>query len=130
LSGAWQLLRLVVTVKNALEAQRLRSQVRHLTGRGAAQLGDFVVGSSPAMQQVMDMVARVAQATETTVLVQGESGTGKELIANMIHRRTPGRGELPLVEINCASLPETLLESELFGYERGAFTDAKAQKRG
>src|SRR5206468_10924822 len=68
--------------------------------------------------------------TETTVLVQGESGTGKELIANLIHRRTPGRGELPLVEINCASLPENLLESERFGYERGAFTDAKAQKRG
>ena len=76
------------------------------------------------------MVDKVAEATDTTVLVQGESGTGKELIADLIHRRTPGRSNEPFIEINCASVPENLLESELFGYERGAFTDAKAQKRG
>src|SRR5215470_2405152 len=125
-----QLPELVVTVRKAFETKRLRSQVRQLAGRADAQLGDFLPGSSPAMREVLDMVEKVAQATETTVLIQGESGTGKELVANLIHRKTPRRNEQPLVEINCASLPENLLESELFGYERGAFTDAKAQKRG
>jgi DNA-binding NtrC family response regulator len=125
-----QLPELVVTVRKALEARRLRSQVRQLTGRADAALGDFVPGDSPAMAHVIDMVEKVAQAPSTGVLIQGESGTGKELVANLIHRKTPGRNEQPLVEINCASLPENLLESELFGYERGAFTDAKAQKRG
>jgi DNA-binding NtrC family response regulator len=82
------------------------------------------------MQKVIDMVDRVAEATDTTVLIEGESGTGKELIADLIARRTPRRREGPFVEINCATVPENLIESELFGHERGAFTDAKAQKRG
>ena len=76
------------------------------------------------------MVDKVAEATDTTVLIQGESGTGKELIADLIARRTPRRRDGAFVEINCAAVPESLLESELFGHERGAFTDAKAQKRG
>jgi DNA-binding NtrC family response regulator len=134
LSKPLQLPELVVTVRKALEAKRLRAQVRNLTGqlagRASAALGDFVAGASPAMAQVVDMVEKVAQATETTVLIQGESGTGKEHIADLIHRRTPGRADGPFVEINCASVPENLLESELFGYERGAFTDAKGSKRG
>jgi DNA-binding NtrC family response regulator len=130
LSKPLQLPELVVTVRKALEAKRLRAQVRQLAGRAAAALGDFVVGASSAMRQVVDMVDKVAQATDTTVLVQGESGTGKEHIADLIHRRTPGRSDGPFVEINCASVPENLLESELFGYERGAFTDAKGNKRG
>jgi len=75
-------------------------------------------------------VDKVAEAPDTTVLIQGESGTGKELIADLIARRTRARKDGPFVEINCASVPESLLESELFGHERGAFTDAKAQKRG
>jgi transcriptional regulator with GAF, ATPase, and Fis domain len=74
-------------------------------------------------------VENLAKSNTTTVLVEGESGTGKELIANLIHKLSPRRNE-PFMEINCASLPEQLLESELFGHERGAFTDAKAQKRG
>jgi DNA-binding NtrC family response regulator len=82
------------------------------------------------MRKVIDMVDKVAEAPDTTVLIQGESGTGKELIADLIARRTVGRKDGPFVEINCASVPENLLESELFGYERGAFTDAKTQKRG
>jgi DNA-binding NtrC family response regulator len=93
-------------------------------------MGDLVPGASAAMQKVIGMVEKVAEATDTTVLIQGESGTGKELIADLIARRTPGRRDGPFVQVNCASLPENLLESELFGYERGAFTDAKAQKRG
>jgi two-component system response regulator AtoC len=130
LSKPLQLPELVVTVRKALEAKRLRAQVRQLAGRAQAALGDFVVGPSAGMAQVIDRVDKVALATDTTVLIQGESGTGKEHIADLIHRRTPGRGDGPFVEINCASVPENLLESELFGYERGAFTDAKVQKRG
>ena len=130
LSKPLQLPELVVTVRKALEAKRLRAQVRQLTGRARAAMGDLVPGTSSAMRQVLEMVDKVAEATDTTVLIQGESGTGKELIADLIHRRTPGRSNEPFIEINCASVPENLLESELFGYERGAFTDAKAQKRG
>jgi two-component system response regulator AtoC len=130
LSKPLQLPELVVTVSKALEAKRLRAQVRELAGRAQAAIGDFVPGASAAMRKVIDMVDKVSEATDTTVLIQGESGTGKELIADLIARRTPGRKDGPFVEINCASLPESLLESELFGYERGAFTDAKAQKRG
>jgi DNA-binding NtrC family response regulator len=130
LSKPLQLPELVVTAKKALEARRLRSEVRRLAGRAQAALGDFVSGESPAMKQVLERIDKVAQATDTTVLIQGESGTGKELVADLIHRRTPPRAAQPFVEINCASVPETLLESELFGYEKGAFTDAKASKRG
>src|SRR5580765_7208937 len=123
LSKPLQLPELVVTVRKALEAKRLRAQVRQLAGQlaghAAAALGEFVTGTSAAMRQVVDMVDKVAQATDTTVLVQGESGTGKEHIADLIHRRTPGRADGPFIEINCASVPESLLESELFGHERG-----------
>ena len=130
LSKPLQLPDLVVTMRKALEAKRLRAQVRQLTGRTQAAMGDFVVGPSPAMQKVIGMVDKVAEATDTTVLIQGESGTGKELIADLIARRTPRRRDGAFVEINCATVPENLLESELFGHERGAFTDAKTQKRG
>jgi DNA-binding NtrC family response regulator len=130
LSKPLQLPELVVTARKAIEAKRLRAQVRQLSGRAQAAMGDLVAGESSAMRLVLEMVDKVAQATETTVLIQGESGTGKELIADRIHRRTPRRSTEPFVEINCASVPESLLESELFGYERGAFTDAKQQKRG
>ena len=130
LSKPLQLPEFVVTVRKAIEAQRLRAQVRQLADRAHAAMGDFVVGASAAMQKVIDMVDKVAEAPDTTVLIQGESGTGKELIADLIARRTRARTNGPFVEINCASVPESLLESELFGHERGAFTDAKTQKRG
>ena len=130
LSKPLQLPEFLVTMRKAIEAKRLRAQVRQLTGRTQAAMGDLVVGTSAAMQKVIDMVDKVAQAPDTTVLIQGESGTGKELIADLIARRTVGRKDGPFVEINCASVPESLLESELFGHERGAFTDAKTQKRG
>ncbi|HEY3594747.1 MAG TPA: sigma-54 dependent transcriptional regulator [Polyangiaceae bacterium] len=121
---------LIVTFRRALEAKRLRSQLKHFTEREKAAHGDIVLGESGPFVEVIDMVGKVAQAVDTTVLIQGESGTGKELVANMIHEKTPGRSQRPLIEINCASLPESLLESELFGHEKGAFTDAKNQKRG
>jgi two-component system response regulator AtoC len=121
---------LIVTFRNALEARRLRSQVRNLAHREKAAQGDLVLGESAAIRDVVQMVEKVALSVDTTVLIQGESGTGKELVASLIHQKTPGRSRQPFIEINCASLPENLLESELFGYEKGAFTDAKAQKRG
>jgi transcriptional regulator with GAF, ATPase, and Fis domain len=82
------------------------------------------------MQSIFEMIDKVAVSPSTTVLIQGESGTGKEFCATLIHQKTQSRADEPFIEINCASLPEQLLESELFGYERGAFTDAKGTKRG
>lgn len=87
-----------------------------------------LIGTSPAMRKVLDTIAQVASAS-ATVLLQGESGTGKELVARAIHRRSP-RGGGPFVAINCAAIPVTLLESELFGHERGAFTGAFARREG
>jgi DNA-binding NtrC family response regulator len=121
---------LIVTFRRAVDKRQLLGRARNLNQRHTANLGELVVGHSAQMSHVMQMVDKVSQAVDTSVLIQGESGTGKELVANLIHRSTPGRADQPIVEINCGSLPETLLESELFGYERGAFTDAKVQKRG
>src|SRR5580693_3586365 len=87
-----------------------------------------VVGRSPEWRQVLRKAAQVA-STDTTVFLQGESGTGKEVVARFIHRASP-RKTGPFVAINCAALPEQLLESELFGYERGAFTGAQLSKVG
>jgi transcriptional regulator with GAF, ATPase, and Fis domain len=81
------------------------------------------------MKKVYDIVQQVAKSDTTTVLIEGESGTGKEMVARLVHRYSNRAGK-PFMDINCASLPETLLESELFGYEKGAFTDAKGQKQG
>ena len=94
-----------------------------------SEQADVLIGRCPAMQEVYKAIGRVA-SQDVTVLLQGESGTGKEILARLIHDQTPGRGEEALVELNCAALSEGLLESELFGHERGAFTDAKASKRG
>ena len=121
---------LILSLNRALESKKLWLEIAHWRKRHLLRFDfDFVVGESPAMQQLMTVVENLAKSDTTTVLIEGESGTGKELIANMVHRLSPSRDE-PLMEINCASLPEQLLESELFGHERGAFTDAKTQKQG
>jgi len=120
---------LIVVVKRALEKQHLLRQVEDLRSRLADQVRfDRLIGSSEPMQQVFRLLKRVC-ASDVTVLIHGESGTGKELIAQALHFNSPRR-DGPFVSINCAAIPENLLESELFGHERGAFTGAVAQKPG
>jgi|SRR5680860_59355 len=118
---------LLITVSKAFEVESLREQVDYL--KGEAQHGGWqLVGNSEAMQAVKHLVERVAH-TPATVLIQGESGTGKELVAHAIHTLSP-RIEGPFIRVNCAALTETLLESELFGHEKGAFTGAHVRKTG
>ena len=116
------------TIAKALEAARLMKGRLALGPETAAPSGDAIVGQSPAMQQVYKAIGRVAP-TDATVLIRGESGTGKELVARAVYQHSP-RGQMPLVVVNCAAIPETLLESELFGYEPGAFTGATARRIG
>jgi len=118
---------LLITISKAFEVERLREQVDYL--KGEVQSNSWqLVGNSEVMQKVKHLVERVA-LTPATVLIQGESGTGKELVANAIHTLSP-RVEGPFIRVNCAALTETLLESELFGHEKGAFTGAHARKTG
>jgi len=118
------------TVSRALETTRLRREVRQLRANEARPYSlSRIVGPSDVMTQLRVMVAKVAASPGSTVLLTGESGTGKDLIAKVIHY-TSDRAGRPLMNITCSALPEQLLESELFGHERGAFTDARMQKRG
>ncbi|HWR50600.1 MAG TPA: sigma 54-interacting transcriptional regulator [Bryobacteraceae bacterium] len=96
---------------------------------GIAPLKREVIADSPAMREVLSFVKKVAASEATTVLLEGENGTGKDLVAKTLHYDSPRQAE-PFIAINCAAIPDTLLESELFGYEKGAFTDARQQKRG
>jgi DNA-binding NtrC family response regulator len=116
-------------VQNALERHRLRREVHHLRKQIREHRGfGTIIGTSLSIQRLADMVSRVA-AADATILIEGESGTGKELVARAIHAES-ARASHPFVGINCAALPETLLESELFGHVRGAFTGAVATKKG
>jgi two-component system response regulator AtoC len=121
---------LQVAIKNALEATQLRSEVQKLRGDLRRRTGYHeVVGKSAKMTELMSFVRKVASSEATTILIQGESGTGKDLIAKAIHYES-SRQEKPFVAINCSAIPETLMEAELFGHEKGAFTDAKQMKKG
>jgi len=116
-------------VERALEMLKLRRENRYYRYQAHGRAPGQISGDSPAIREIHAMVDLLAKAPQTTVLVQGESGSGKELVARAIHYRS-ARADKPFLEINCAGLSEHLLESELFGHERGAFTDAKALKRG
>ncbi|MBW1947429.1 MAG: sigma-54-dependent Fis family transcriptional regulator [Deltaproteobacteria bacterium] len=119
-----------IIIDKALKEIKLVREVEHHRRRAAQGVRpeDFI-GSSPPVQRLMETVKKLSRVDNTTVLLRGESGTGKNLLAKMIHNLS-ARSERQLIEVNCASIPETLLESELFGYEKGAFTDAKSRKTG
>jgi two-component system response regulator AtoC len=120
---------LLVAARRALEHQRLRGQHRYLLSEQEEEFGHYgIVGRSRAVQEVLRKLERVAQS-KSTVLITGETGTGKELAARAIHARSAER-EMPLIKVNCAALPESLLESELFGHVRGAFTGATSNRKG
>jgi len=132
-----QLPELTHKVNVALRTRKLEQRVERLEqSLGSASSRELQLGESAAMKRVAELVEAVAQSPWTTVLVEGESGTGKQIVARRIHDRTAalslrsGEPTPPFVELNAAALPEQLVESELFGYERGAFTDAKGQKPG
>jgi DNA-binding NtrC family response regulator len=119
-----------LTVRKALEARALRRDVDRFQGEAAQGSAlDDLIGVSRAMTELKALVVRIAQSDATTVLLQGESGTGKDLVARVIHFVSQ-RTRAPFLAVNCVALPEQLLESELLGHERGAFTDARALKKG
>ena len=117
-------------VEKGLETSRLRREVRNLrSSQGSEYSFDAIIGASPAMVRAKALLARVAASPASTVLLTGETGTGKDLAAKAIHYNSE-RAAKPFINITASALPEQLLESELFGHERGAFTDARQQKRG
>jgi DNA-binding NtrC family response regulator len=121
---------MMLLVEKALETTRLRREVRALRATQSEPYAfERIIGESPAMRSVKTLLKKIAGSPGSTVLLTGESGTGKDLAAKAIHYNSD-RGAGPFMNITCSALPEALLESELFGHERGAFTDAKQQKKG
>jgi two-component system, NtrC family, response regulator AtoC len=119
-----------VSVRKALEASQLKREVKHLRHEQRHRFGsDHIVAVSKEMQEILRAANRIAQSNTSTVLIQGESGTGKELLAHAVHFRSK-RQNMPFVTVNCAGFPENFLENELYGHEKGAFTDAKEMKKG
>ncbi|MDZ7341303.1 MAG: sigma-54 dependent transcriptional regulator [candidate division KSB1 bacterium] len=117
-------------VRKALDLYKLKREVSQLKENERRNYPDIAIfGNSPKIKAVKDLIKVVARTPKTSVLIQGESGTGKELVAKAIHNLS-ARVDKPLIAINCSAIPENLMESELFGYEKGAFTDAKALKKG
>lgn len=122
--------KLKILIQKSFETMKLRREVSEFRAQITSRYGfDTLIGESPEMRNTVEMLRKVAQSDATTILISGESGTGKDVTAKMIHYQGH-RADQPFMEINCTALPDTLIESELFGYEKGAFTDAKAAKKG
>ncbi len=128
LSKPFDLREAALALERALGDHRLKREVRYLRGREKTGYAE-IIGASTSMQRMFETLRRIERIDAPTVLIQGESGTGKDLVARAIHARGP-RKDAPFMEIDCTSLPEQLMESELFGHERGAFTDARQTTRG
>lgn len=121
---------LLVTIEKALESKQMIVELNyHRRKLREKHKFDRLIGNSSAVKSIYRIIDQVAKSSATSILIEGESGTGKELVANIVHHKSD-RFDKPFMEINCAALPETLLESELFGHEKGAFTDARAMKKG
>ena len=118
-----------VTLRYGLEARHLRAEVERLRANDGELAATTIVGNSPAIRESLAMVGKLAASGANAILLTGESGTGKDLIARALHHQSP-RSVFPFVAVNCAALPDTLMESELFGHEKGAFTDARFLKKG
>ena len=114
--------KLLITLRNALQQKKLQDEIKQI------REGERILGNSPKIKEILELIDRVAP-TEARVLISGESGSGKELVAKAIHRKSK-RANMPLVEVNCAAIPAELIESELFGHEKGSFTGATAQRIG
>ncbi len=118
--------KLLITVRNALGQKILTSEVKQI--RAKLEEKDRILGESPKIKEIMALIERIAP-TDSRILITGENGTGKELVARAIHRSSK-RADKPMVEVNCAAIPHDLIESELFGHEKGSFTGATAQRTG
>lgn len=126
----FELEELKLLIEKGLETKSLINEVRRLHRQQKEEFqNSHIHGVSPQIQYVRELIGMISKTHKTSVLIQGESGTGKELAANAIHYNSK-RGNKPLMKINCSAIPDSLLESELFGYEKGAFTDAKNTKKG
>ena len=122
--------KLKIIITKALETCSLRKEVSQFRSQLSSRYGfDGIIGQSAPIKKILGLLEKVARSDATTVLLQGESGSGKDLVAKVIHYQS-ARMEKPFIEINCTALPENLIESELFGYEKGAFTDARSMKKG
>ncbi len=122
--------KLKILVNKALETASLRKEVSQFRDTLTTKYGfDSIIGESPEIKKTFELISKIAKSDATTIFINGESGTGKDLVAKVVHYQSSRAGK-PFMEINCTALPDTLVESELFGYEKGAFTDAKATKKG
>lgn len=122
-----------LVIGNIIEKEKLKQEVDYLRQAYAEVIDKEMIGESAAIRELEENIAKIAQARVSNILVTGESGTGKELVARYIHKfmfGSDGSWKAPFISVNCAAMPESLLESQLFGYEKGSFTDAKADKKG
>lgn len=121
--------KLNIVIEKAMENASLRREVSRYRALSGNYTFEQIIGNSPKMQEVRRIIKKIAQSNTTTILLEGESGTGKDFVARVIHNQS-NRANKSFIDVNCAALPENLIESELFGYERGAFTGASTPKKG
>ncbi len=124
---------LIIIIKSILEREKLKNEIGYLRKIYAELFNKDLVGDSPSIREIKTKMEKIARARVPNILITGESGTGKELVARCLHRmmhEEKSNGYLPFITVNCTAIPEQLLESELFGFEKGAFTDARTEKKG